>query len=887
MTKLVPLVVQLGIVTLMTFAAAMVFSNSFRRVDLLGPLLVASLTPCIITIAATAARRPPVTAVAASGAALVALLVGWTSGEEGWPIRPISEIVLDGPARILTSSIPAPSTAALLGVPFTLAWLACTTSAWAVVRTRSSLLPSLPPAIVLVIGGLFASDGLGWAPETAWVLVLFGLLLAALRSWWDERSTAAAGIAAIAADHDEHHDQATSTPGRGGTDRAARRRAALVGSMLVALTLLAGLVVPNLPGLADRDSVDLRSRFALEPDAPLATSPLDALASGYVDDPRTDEDERDRLVLTITGEDGIPVTTTSRGDRVVQVTKSTLDTYDGARWIDPSTYQAAGTPLPPDPDLVASTPTSTHVLDFELHTVDGIWLPTVGRARELSPREGIGDAAVDPLSGTLITRGGRPDDGARYRIETVTTDLGDPDDRRIAPALPPSGPATAIGTGDTDLSAQIARLDEIARAATPGLAFTEQVRALEGLFHNEVLPEAEPALDTIRFDDIDFRFVGPDTVDASQSADDDSDEAIGKAVPTGHSLERILRFLYTPNEQDELARRRGLGTPEQFATAFVLLARTQGIPARVAVGYTVPVEEDSPTTVEVRARHADAWPEVYTANLGWVPIAPTPPDLGEQVSRSDADATTTTTSATTPASDDVAAPPTVVLDDGTAGTGESSSSRFLLAIVVIVIVVLLAVLLVPTFATQRRRSARKSLSPAGSIAGAWDDTVEHLMRCGAPLDPSMTAAQAESATRQALGDATGSSTGRLAALVERAVCAPEEPTAEDARRAWATAEEVRRNASRQLGGTARIRAALDPSAARRRRLRVESATRDLRRPLGPKDLVDSGTEQDVPLGIDLRLPSGAGTLGHLEGDPDTPADAPAGGAVPVDAAGRG
>src|SRR5690606_28164760 len=106
--------------------------------------------------------------------------------------------------------------------------------------------------------------------------------------------------------------------------------------------------------------------------------------------------------------------------------------------------------------------------------------------------------------------------------------------------------------------------------------------------------------------------------------------------------ERILRFLYTPNELDELAQRRGLGTPEQFATAFVLLARSQGIPARVAVGYTVPVDEDAPTTVAALARHADAWPEVYTANLGWVPYAPTPPDRGELVQRPDQESTTTT-----------------------------------------------------------------------------------------------------------------------------------------------------------------------------------------------------------------------------------------------------
>ncbi len=63
-----------------------------------------------------------------------------------------------------------------------------------------------------------------------------------------------------------------------------------------------------------------------------------------------------------------------------------------------------------------------------------------------------------------------------------------------------------------------------------------------------------------------------------------------------------------------------------FATAFVLLARAEGIPARYVQGYCVPVEEG---TTLVYSNMAHAWPEVYLEGAGWIPFEPTP-GYGEQ-----------------------------------------------------------------------------------------------------------------------------------------------------------------------------------------------------------------------------------------------------------------
>ncbi|MDS0260827.1 transglutaminase domain-containing protein [Haloarcula sp. S1CR25-12] len=60
-----------------------------------------------------------------------------------------------------------------------------------------------------------------------------------------------------------------------------------------------------------------------------------------------------------------------------------------------------------------------------------------------------------------------------------------------------------------------------------------------------------------------------------------------------------------------------------FATTMAVMLRTQGIPARMTVGYT-PGEEVEPNRWEVRGLHSHAWVEVYIEDWGWVQFDPTP-----------------------------------------------------------------------------------------------------------------------------------------------------------------------------------------------------------------------------------------------------------------------
>jgi transglutaminase-like putative cysteine protease len=91
-------------------------------------------------------------------------------------------------------------------------------------------------------------------------------------------------------------------------------------------------------------------------------------------------------------------------------------------------------------------------------------------------------------------------------------------------------------------------------------------------------------------------------------------------APGGSSYGRLRQFLFDPVEGG--GRR---GTSEQFATAYAVLARSVGLPARVVVGFGagMPLATDPETNV-VRGRDALAWPEVYFQGFGWVPFNPTP-----------------------------------------------------------------------------------------------------------------------------------------------------------------------------------------------------------------------------------------------------------------------
>ncbi|MFC4468200.1 DUF3488 and DUF4129 domain-containing transglutaminase family protein [Streptomyces xiangluensis] len=83
-------------------------------------------------------------------------------------------------------------------------------------------------------------------------------------------------------------------------------------------------------------------------------------------------------------------------------------------------------------------------------------------------------------------------------------------------------------------------------------------------------------------------------------------------VQVGSGSQAIERFL-----------RDKEGFCVHFSFAMASMARTLGIPARVAVGFT-PGSPQSDGTMSVGLRDAHAWPELYFEGVGWTRFEPTP-----------------------------------------------------------------------------------------------------------------------------------------------------------------------------------------------------------------------------------------------------------------------
>jgi transglutaminase-like putative cysteine protease len=71
------------------------------------------------------------------------------------------------------------------------------------------------------------------------------------------------------------------------------------------------------------------------------------------------------------------------------------------------------------------------------------------------------------------------------------------------------------------------------------------------------------------------------------------------------------------------------GYCEQFAATMALMARVEGIPARVDVGFTPGAPVGSSKTYVVTTADAHAWPELYFPNAGWLRFEPTPRSDGQ------------------------------------------------------------------------------------------------------------------------------------------------------------------------------------------------------------------------------------------------------------------
>lgn len=65
------------------------------------------------------------------------------------------------------------------------------------------------------------------------------------------------------------------------------------------------------------------------------------------------------------------------------------------------------------------------------------------------------------------------------------------------------------------------------------------------------------------------------------------------------------------------------GYCDYYASSFVVLARSVGIPSRIAMGYAQSEYDEDAKAYRVRAHNGHSWPEVYFPEYGWIQFEPT------------------------------------------------------------------------------------------------------------------------------------------------------------------------------------------------------------------------------------------------------------------------
>ena len=428
-----------------------------------------------------------------------------------------------------------------------------------------------------------------------------------------------------------------------------------------------------------------------------------------------------------------------------------LDGYDGVGFTSSARYRPLGAQLPVDPDL--TVPVRTAAADVEVRALTGPWLPGQGTVRSV---DGL-RPAVDPATGSLLLPDGAA--GARYRLGWYAPQPGP--EQLVGAAVDPE----AVGTEAT--------------GALPA-AVTDAAR--------DALRGAPPSFTTALVLERWFR--------------DNHRLAGGDQRPTGSGDVQLVDFLTTSKT----------GTSEQFAAAYVLVARAAGIPARLVAGFRPgPAGPDGVQTV--RTGDAFAWPEVAVAGAGWVALDPTGGARETTGTAAPTEAATETARQRTGA---LPAAPTPPPPSAVAGPADADDPEPLplpgpwdvalpAAAVALAALLLLVVLGVPLVKRLRRMRRRRGAGRQ-AVVGAWLEVRDRLRDHGVEATTDMTVRDLRRPAAAML-NGTGGELERLARCVDEALWSGDSGSDGDlAGRAWAAEKAIRGALAGQPLG-ARMRAA--------------------------------------------------------------------------------
>jgi transglutaminase-like putative cysteine protease len=492
------------------------------------------------------------------------------------------------------------------------------------------------------------------------------------------------------------------------------------------------------PAGSTQSRYDLRSRYSAPLDLSNQVTPLATVGQGLNDHSST-------ALFTVAFK-GIPA-----GLTLDRVPIAILSSYDGSVWGINAPFALVGSDLPPGP--TARVPSATVTQTYHLTAYPSAFLPALERPSKLL---GV-QLAFDRTTGMVVSSSG-PGAPLTYRVVSNLPEFTPVEERRALPGIDPL----------------------LAPLVLPP-------------------PEGWPA-DMVEFA---HRYgVGAtplDRLDALQTELRSRDFGYSTTARPDHTLGVLQSFLDPSASPANVDGR--LGDSEQFASAFAVLARIEGIPSRVIVGYRVNSKEAAAgQQIRVKASDIAAWAEVNLNGVGWIPFDPTN--------------TTPRNPAPSPSNAVKVAPTTVAGPTKGVSTinapthhPHGSAGWWLVALALTggAVPVLIA------GAKRIRKRRRRSRGTATDrILGAWLEARDQLQVRRLPVHRSTTLGEAARDCVEADRVDVADRIRAMQPLVDRALYAPETPSDDDAKAAWEIEGWIEAALVKQDAPLERIRAELDP-----------------------------------------------------------------------------
>lgn len=367
---------------------------------------------------------------------------------------------------------------------------------------------------------------------------------------------------------------------------------------------------------------------------------------------------------------------------------TSLERFDGQIWSSEGRYSEASGQLPVAMPPTAPASSQTVFQRFTIKELSSIWLPAAFQPTSVKGSSVRWEAA----SASLITDKATAH-GQTYEVTSTLTSHQPSDLRTAAPPTPSTIKTTYLKL-PSNFSPRLAA--EARRVVSQAPTAYDKARQLQDYFRTGF------------------------TYDLN--------------VAAGHTENLMERFVFETKR----------GYCEQFAGSFAAMARSVGLPARVAVGFT-PGEETAPGHFVVRGANGHAWPEVYLAGYGWVAFEPTPgrgiPNAeaytgAEDPKQEAPPATLPSTAAPNTTPTPTAPPPPigtpVEQDPPSSETGPNLLIRTLIAIVLLGFAIgawIGAVTLMHRHRDRRRRAL--AVDPDDVILVSWTEADEALSLIGA------------------------------------------------------------------------------------------------------------------------------------------------------------